>query len=71
VLTPTSVQQILSLIESNFTPGEVMDLYLKFTGGGANWSSKEMRLPVDEIRNKGRLQYVPNLEKCRALLGNS
>lgn len=71
VLTPTSVQQILSLIESNFTPGEVMDLYLKFSGGGTKWSSKEMRLPVDEIRNKGRLQYVPNLEKCRALLGNS
>jgi anionic cell wall polymer biosynthesis LytR-Cps2A-Psr (LCP) family protein len=71
VLTSTSSQQILSLIESNFTAAEVMDLYIRFSSGGLNWKSKEMRLPVEETRTRGRLQYLPVLDKCQALLGNS
>jgi hypothetical protein len=70
VLTSVTTQQILSLIESNFTPGEVMDMYIKFSSGGTNWTSKDFNLPVEETREKGKLQYKPNLDKCRALLGN-
>lgn len=70
VLTSVTIQQILSLIESNFTTPEVMDTYIKFSTGGNNWTFKDLNLPVEESRTKGRVQYKPQLDKCRALLGN-
>jgi hypothetical protein len=71
VLTSVTTQQILSLIESNFSTPEVMDNYLKFSNGNVNWTSKDMNLPVEETRAKGRSMYSPQLDRCRSLLSNS
>ena len=70
VLTTQTIQQVLSSIETNMSAPEAMDAYMRFTSG-ANWTRKDIDLPVQESREKGRITYEPVMEKCRALLENN
>ena len=56
VLTTPTTSQILALIESNFTTQEVMDFYLRISGG-SSLRQNHVNLPVHEQRVKGRLVY--------------
>jgi hypothetical protein len=69
VLTTQTIQQVLNSVESNMTAGESMDAYVRFTTAG-NWVRKDVDLPVQESREKGRIMYEPVLDKCRTLLDN-
>jgi hypothetical protein len=67
ILTTQTVQQILSSIGSNMDPAEVMDHYVRFNAT-SKWTRKDIDLPVQEIREQGRIMYEPQLDRCRALL---
>jgi hypothetical protein len=67
VLTTQTMQQILSSIGSNMDAAELMDCYIRFNSSG-NWTRKDIDLPVQENRERGRIIYEPELERCRSLL---
>jgi hypothetical protein len=67
VLTTQTIQQVLSSIETNMNATESMDAYMRFTTS-ASWTRKDLDLPVQESREKGRITYEPVMEKCRTLL---
>ena len=70
VLTALLVEQILANMETNFTSGEVMSNYGKFSEV-RNWTFKEHRLPLKKVTQKGKTRDEPNLEECKTLLQNN
>ncbi|MBN1129832.1 MAG: SLBB domain-containing protein [Chitinispirillaceae bacterium] len=67
VLTPVTTGQILAMVQSNFSTDEVMDYYLRLsTTPGIK--QRQLTLPVQEQRIRGRLAYEPDLERCGNLL---
>jgi hypothetical protein len=67
VLTALHADQIMSGIESNMSPAEVMKHYANFKGR-PNWAFRSQTVPTKNISVRGRTYQEPVLDKCRKLL---
>jgi hypothetical protein len=67
VLTALLADQILSNVETNFTPSEIMSQYVKFTSR-RNWTFKSHDLPTRGVSRGNKVLYQPDLDKARSML---
>jgi hypothetical protein len=67
VLTTLLSEEILSAMQTNISPSELMDQYSKFSTV-QNWKFKEHILPVKRTYHAGRREADPILEECKTLL---
>jgi len=67
VITALLADQIVANIETNFSSVDLMNHYGRFSSR-ANWVTKNLNLPLNDVTVQGKVRSEPDLDKTRTML---